>query len=581
MMVAACLLAQSFDSAVVSQGGRKIDPAYYAVPIDGRILLAGNFAEARPNHFHSGIDIKTGGVEGKPLYAVADGYISRVNIAPFGFGRAIYIAHPNGTTSVYAHMQKFSAPVEKVVAERQYSTQRHSGDMYVEANSSSPRFPVKQGQQIGLSGNSGSSAGPHLHFELRESGSQRPLNVAALRIYDIEDDMAPTLVRLHYVELDTVKGVPVQAPPRAIDLVSTSPGNYRLADTAALALGRCGYFVLEATDRKNDTQNTMGIYSVRMKMDGQPHFSFHLNSFLFGETRYVNSLTHYGMQKGQRNEFLRLAVQAGNLLPVYSSVKERGAVMPRSGEEHEMELEVEDDNWNVSKLAFRVKLRGDGRVFSPDAPAGAMPAAIRKVFSHSADGLSISIPADALYEPVFYSQAVDSLAKTGRKLYSPVYTVHDETIPLHTAATISINAPEAPASLRGKLCFVYISADGKCSHASAQWAGGKVTGKVRAFGRYAVTADNVAPTITPSFEEGADLAARQSITFTLRDDFSGVESFTATIDGKWIAFDRKGAVITHEFDGSRFTYDGRQHNLVISVSDAKGNSATLKRSFVR
>lgn len=579
--VAVCLGTQAFDNPTMSQGGRKIDPSYYTAPLEGKILLAGNFAEARTDHFHSGVDIKTDGVEGKPLCAVADGYISRVNISPFGFGRAIYIAHPNGTTSVYAHMQKFTPEVEKLVAERRHATKSHSGDMYTEANAASPRFPVKQGERIGWAGNSGSSSGPHLHFELRESGSQRPLNVAAMKIYDIKDDLHPMIVRLHYVEVDTVKGVPVTSPPRAIDVMSTSAGHYRLADTSVVRLGRCGYFVLEATDRKNETQNTMGIYSVRLKLDAAAHFSFHLNSFLFSETRYVNSLTHYGMQKGEKNEFLRLAVQAGNMLPIYSSVKDRGAIVLRDDDTHEITLEVEDDNWNVSTLSFRVALRADGKVFSPDQPAGSIATQPRKAFSHSAGGLSVSIPADALYEPVFYTQAVDSVTKGKRTMYSPIYTVHDEQVPLHKAATISIAVKDVPANLQSKLTFACIAPDGKYSHALGKYENGRVTGTVRRFGRYAVTVDNSAPTITPSFEDGADLKGKQEISFTLRDDFSGVSYFSATIDGKWIPFEQKGAVITHIFDNTRISYKGGTHNLVITVSDSKGNSTTLKRSFVR
>ncbi|MCD8071946.1 MAG: M23 family metallopeptidase, partial [Alistipes sp.] len=386
-------------SALFGQNVRNAPADFYAPPMNIRLLQSANFAEARTDHFHSGIDYKTGGQEGEPLHAVADGHISRIGVSPTGYGRVLYIDHPNGTTSVYGHMQRFEEDIEQYVRAQRYKQRRHRIDLYPPAD----MFPVTKGQQIGLSGNSGSSLGPHLHFEIHDTHSQRPYNINALGFYPHKDDIPPTLVRLHYIAVDTINGVPVNARPRTYELASASRGVYYSADTSALRLPRTGYFVLEATDRKNDTHNTFGIYGVDMEIDGERTFSYRLDSFLFSDTRYVNSLTHYGMQKGSRNELLRLAVQEGNKLPVYRGVKDRGAVILGDSAVHHVNITAYDDNGNTSTLSFKIRLDDSRNA----ADITGIPVDHKRAFSCSSDGLHVNIPANSLYESIYFRQWVD------------------------------------------------------------------------------------------------------------------------------------------------------------------------------
>ncbi len=210
LLISALLLC----SAPVS--AQHLAPEDYIFPLrDVAGLYSANFGEMRPNHFHSGIDIKTDGVTGKPVLATADGYISRIAVTPGGYGRAIYITHPNGTTSVYGHLSKFRDDIEKYVHEERYRTRRNSINLYPPAD----RFPLKQGEQFAWSGNTGSSAGPHLHFEIRDSRTQRTLNTISSGVIRTRDDIPPRLVKLYYVEVDSVRGVPVHARPRPVELV--------------------------------------------------------------------------------------------------------------------------------------------------------------------------------------------------------------------------------------------------------------------------------------------------------------------------------------------------------------------------
>lgn len=161
--------------------------------------------------------------DGKPVLATADGYISRIAVTPGGYGRAIYITHPNGTTSVYGHLSKFRDDIEKYVHEERYRTRRNSINLYPSAD----RFPLKQGEQFAWSGNTGSSAGPHLHFEIRDSRTQRTLNTISSGVIRTRDDIPPRLVKLYYVEVDSVRGVPVHARPRPVELVEKRPDAMR------------------------------------------------------------------------------------------------------------------------------------------------------------------------------------------------------------------------------------------------------------------------------------------------------------------------------------------------------------------
>ncbi|MCD7968995.1 MAG: M23 family metallopeptidase [Alistipes sp.] len=577
LAVAAALFA-FYPNSAQSQGVADVPKDYYVPPMNLRLLLSANFAEARTDHFHSGIDIKTGGKEGEPLFAVADGYIARIGVSPTGFGRVLYIAHPNGTTSVYAHMQRFEPEVEQYVEQERIRLKKHRVDLYPEPG----MFQVRRGERIGLSGNSGSSLGPHLHFELRDTPSQRVHNVAKLGFYDIKDDIPPMLVRLHYIAVDTVNVVPVNARPRSFELAAASRGVYYLADTTALKLSPCGYFVLEATDRKNDTNNTMGIYGVDMELDGERVFSYRLDSFLFDNTRYVNSFTHYGMQKGSRNELIRLAVQDGNRMPIYRGVKDRGAIICNDDTVRQVKITAHDDNGNTSVLTFRVCL-GSGK--QPVAIPEGIPVDNRRSFSRGGEGLQVSIPANSLYEPIYYRQYTDSVTVNPRtaplRPLTPVYRVHDENTPLHSAMTVSIDVPGESDDF-SRLCIARVSADGKkFSYVGGKYSNGRVSASTRNFGLFTVVRDTKAPTVNPSFANGADLKGQQSISFNVSDDFSGVASYEGEIDGQWIIFEKQGAVITHYFDSSSVNYNGGEHKIVVRVTDNCGNTTAIERTFIR
>ena len=196
----------------------------YVYPLrDVAHYFSANFGEMRPNHFHAGTDFKTDGVEGKPVVSVADGYISRISLSPSGYGLALYVTHPNGTTSVYAHLSRFRDDIHKFVLSERRRQKRSRVDIYCSAD----RFPVKQGEQIALSGNTGSSMGPHLHFEIRQSSDQKSLNIIAQGVVSPKDDIAPYFMKLHYFEVDTIAGIPYHSQPTTYRVYKADNNLYR------------------------------------------------------------------------------------------------------------------------------------------------------------------------------------------------------------------------------------------------------------------------------------------------------------------------------------------------------------------
>ncbi len=199
---------------------QQLDTARYCFPVKNVAgYYSANFGEMRPNHFHSGVDIKTDGTVNKPVVAAADGYISRIFCSPSGYGRALYITHPDGTTSVYGHLLRFAPAVEEYLLAERYRQRKNRIDLYCD----STRFRVKRGEEIARSGNSGSSFGPHLHFEIRDNRTGRTLNTIAAGIIRPKDGIPPYIQRIHYIEVDTVKGVPVEARRHSYDVARSDP----------------------------------------------------------------------------------------------------------------------------------------------------------------------------------------------------------------------------------------------------------------------------------------------------------------------------------------------------------------------
>lgn len=559
--------------------GQQLTPSDYIFPLKGVAgYYSANFGEMRTNHFHSGIDFKTDGVEGKAVVAVADGWVSRIFLSPSGYGRALYITHPNGTTSVYGHLQRFTPEIERFVAEERLRTRSNRVDIPC----GSARFLFRQGEEIGRSGNSGTSFGPHLHFEVRETATQRTLNTIAAGLYRPKDHIPPYIFRLHYVEVDTLRGVPVHAPCRTYEVEKVERERYRLKEEKPLPVGRNGYFVVEVSDRKDEVSNRYGVYRLQEFVDQELRVEYRMDGFSFDRTRYCNAVSFYPLQANSRNEVMRLVKMEGTPRDFYPTLVDRGVLSVEAGARHTLRLVAEDDCGNRSELRFQVVGKADAACFRarPDTLSPIIDR--RYAFRHREDGLSVLIPRYALYESTLYHQRrLEQPLKADSSLVilSPLYRLLDATVPLHRPILVAIET-FVPRELQKHVTLALRNRKGKLTALGGRYEQGAVEAEVSTLGDYFVAADTVAPTVRFPFASGADLRGKRSLTIRLSDNFSGIRHWAAYLDGAWIPFDyhpvRENATLALPD-----TLASGRHRLRILVTDPCGNTADRTIEFFR
>ena len=568
----AFLLFAAIDTGAQAQ---RLDPGDYIYPIrDVARLYAANFGEMRPAHFHAGIDIKTDGAEGKPLVAVADGYVSRVSLAAGGYGRAVYITLRNGTMAVYGHLQRFRDDIEEHVRQERTARRANSVNLWFGPEA----WPVKQGDVIGFSGNSGSSMGPHLHFEIRDTPTQRLYNVVREGVIRPEDNLPPR--SLHYVEVDTLQGVPVRSRMESYAVVREAEGRYRLTREEPVGVGRKGYFVAEVTDRRNGVHNTFGIWRVTASADGIPYFEYRMDGFTHDLSRCCDAVSCYPLQLGSRNEVIRLARLAGAPDCFYPTMEERGLVRTTEGQQRRIRIEAEDDCGNRSSLEFTIRGRSESFRAEPDTAAVAVYPDRTSLVQVGREA-RISIPEGALYEPVFAKpeRRETPQADSGVVVLSPAYRFLSPETPLRHAAAVTIRT-HVPRPLQLQTVLAVRNRKGRLAHVGGTYANGAVTATTYATGDLTVVADTLPPSIRPLFTEGADLSKAEGLRFRVADNFSGIAAWTLRIDGEWVPCDRfpvKGTLV-HFFDNPATR---RKHEVQLSVRDGCGNTAHFRGIFYR
>lgn len=559
---------------------QKLDPAYYDYPLRNVAgYYSANFGEMRPNHFHAGTDFKTDGVEGKPVVAVADGYVSRVSQSPTGYGLALYVTHPNGTTSVYGHLSRFRKDIADFVFSERHRFKQSRVDLYCQAD----QFPVKRGEEIARSGNTGSSQGPHLHFEIRDAKTQKTLNIISQGIVTPKDDISPYIMKVHYVEVDTVRGVPCHSKLATYAVHKANANTYRTAQKSPIKVGRKGYFIIETSDRKNDVANTYGVYNMVAKLDGKAIFEYRNDGFPFDLSRYCNAVSHYPIQRRSRNEVMRAAMLQGSTKYFYPTLVNRGVVTTTEGEERKMEFVITDDCGNTSTLAFDIVGKSNDACFKGEVAEDAIIVEYNRDFAHKVDDvLSVVIAKGSLYESIALDierSDVAIKADSTIKVLSPAYRIHDDNTPLHKSIGL-VFTQDVEERLQPYTVMASVSSGGYLYYSGGRYRHNRLTARTSSFGTFCLVADMTPPTIRPQFEDGQDCRGRDRIAFRLSDNFSGVSSYNVYIDGKWVAIDyaRSRAWVNLKAEGIS---GGKSHNIEIVVKDACGNTAKWQGTIIR
>lgn len=555
--------------SVVSQ--QKAD---FRPPLDIPLVLSGNFGELRTDHFHSGIDFKTQGVSGHKVFAIESGTVSRIKVHPGGYGKALYVDHSNGFTSVYGHLSSYSPAIEKYIKDIQYQRKLHAVDVFPKAG----ELFVEKGDVIALSGNTGSSSGPHLHFEIRRTADQRPLNGLFFN-FPIPDNKPPEISKLVIYPVGDNAHVANSSSPLIIE--PTSHGsNYQVNRKETIQVfGKIG-FGIEVYDYLDGAWNRCGIYSIELRVDGKQYFYSEMDEFSFAESRFINAHIDYFHKKEKQGTIQRLYKLPYNNLSIYKKMVNEGLVEITDTLLHEVVITTTDSYGNTSRLSFNFQGSGsaqrlmmrkdfDGPVLSYNALSG-----------YSNRNIQLSFPSYCFYEDVPFTFA----RTNGRHdLFSDLYHLHKESTPVHKSFSIAITPNKIPEKNRDKLCIVKIEEKDEISFAGGTFENGMVSGTLRSFGKYAIAIDTIRPTITAlNIYPGKDVTMQSDVRFRISDNLSGIESYNGYIDNQWVLFeyDPKNDLLFYEFD-DRFSNTGKNHELEIHLSDPKGNKTVYHTTFYR
>ena len=554
------LLALTASVGVMAQSYPK-----YGQPVDFPIQLSATFGELRPNHLHAGLDIKTQGVEGKKVYAVADGYVSRIGVSPYGYGNVLYVTHNDGYTTVYAHLQRFKGEIAKYVKQYQYKNKKYTSQIYPEKD----QFPVKKGDVIAYSGNTGGSGGPHLHFEIRDA-NERPVNPMFFG-YKIEDSKRPFVKGISVYPLGDESTLEGGSNPVYFSVVESDNGQYGLKDktyvygNGEMSFGICTY------DMVGTSTNKDGPYFYELYLDDELAFQVEADRFSYNEQRYVNSLLDYRHYKEKKTSYVRTETDSNNNLRMIK--KKNGTVTVAEGDTVNVCFKISDYMGNSTTASF--KLVGV-------APAEVeRPVRRRSEYFVKSDGsLNNNITIDdfnvSMEEGTLFR---DEWIQTGHReetgCCSPVYRFGDDGLTTFKKFTLRIR-PEEKWANNSKLYIASIDNNGKVSSLGGKMKNGWMEVKTYTMGEYAIKVDSVAPTVKASnFKDGQSVKALKSLRFKISDDMTGIETYDIYLDDVWVLgqYDAKNNLLYYEFDEKM---KKGTNNVKVVVTDGVGNKKTLR-----
>ncbi|MEZ5040550.1 MAG: M23 family metallopeptidase [Saprospiraceae bacterium] len=551
--------------------GFKVDEPYptdyFGAPVNIPLRLSGTFGELRANHFHSGIDIK--GAIGIPLLAVADGFVFRIKVESGGYGNVLYIKHPNGYTSVYAHMNKFSSAIADYVKSTQYQNQQFEIDLYPEAT----QFPVKKGETIGEMGTTGYSFGPHLHFEIRDSETEKAINPLLFGL-DVPDTQRPQMHQLRVYELNNQ--VETQ---QATSYGLFSKGSWMglKGDTVYVNQANVG-FGLKVYDHMNGVSNWNGIYALDMFVSDSLVYNYTMDAFGFDELRYLNAHLDYEEQVTAKSYFNRTFGLPGNKLSIYKHQQRKGVILVNDKKAVKVVMEAKDVEGNVTRLRFWVKQRQNPKEVTPSAYNYILPYHEENIINNGA--FYVYMPNGTLYENLYlWYESVEDPAKD---IYSNVHHLHDDRTPIHLYYDLAIRPTRLPEELRNKAFIANCTNDNRIVNYGGEWEGGMLKTQVRTLGDFCIMVDTIAPTIQ-MHRFKPDMRTYSEMSFTIKDNVStaGLTKdlrFRGSVDGQWIllVYDLKNNRLTHQFDGRIPT---GEHQLRLEVWDSKGNTRIFEAPF--
>lgn len=541
----------------------------YGKPVDIPIYLSATFGELRPNHLHAGLDIKTQAVEGKKIYAVADGYVSRIGVSPYGYGNVLYITHYDGYTSVYAHLQRFSGEIAKYVKQYQYKNKTFAAQIFPDKD----KFPVKKGDLIAYSGNSGGSGGPHLHFEIRHTDSEKPVNPLYFG-YQIEDNVKPMILGASVYPVGDEAQLEGGIKPMYFSVAGEN-GRYSLKDrpfvyaNGEIAFGICTY------DQVGTSTNKNGPYLYELYLDDVLAFQVEADSFSYSEPRYVNSLLDYRHYKQKKSSYVRTETDPNNRLHMIA-VK-NGTVTVAEGDTVSVCFKISDFAGNTARLRYKLVGVAPVEVERPERR--------RSEYFVKADGsLNSEIIIDDFSvtmekNTLFRDEWIQTGQRDERGCCSRIYRFGDEEMTTFKSFKVRIR-PQEEWARDSRMYIASIDKNGKVSSLGGKMKNGAMEVETRTMGEYTIKIDSAAPKVSASnFKDGQSVKALKSLRFKISDDMTGVDTYNIYLNDAWVLgqYDAKNALLYYEFDDR---IKAGTNKVKVVVTDGAGNTKTLNVKVV-
>lgn len=563
-IVTSCILLSKTTTAQNSdQQGVSRD--YFRFPLDIPMSLAANFGECRTDHFHMGLDIRTNQKENYPVYAAAEGYVFRVYINKNGFGRAIYIKHPNGYTTVYAHLNNFYPALQKYVEEKQYAEQQWEQDFTLTPH----QFTVYKSQFIAHSGNTGSSEGPHLHFEIRDSKTDE--NINPIWFIHVPDDIQPTISSLVWYDRDKST---YEQKPSFIPLKKTIEGFTSIDSVVEMAASNISFGII-ASDKSNTSSFNYGIYEATMQADLDTISHFQLNRISYSNSRYINGCIDYSYKTYTKKYIQYLFPLPGNHLPYFTTLKNKGIINVGDDSIHSIAITVADFNGNNTTIHLNIKRKQPADVSYP--LRNTLKLEPNTIGMLKKNDIQIIFPEKALYDTLYLS--FNRKINNNVNAASPLFSIGTNAVPLHTDITINIKPNRNLNSIeKNKTVVQYLS--GKIKKAlKPNWIKDWAEVKYNNLGNFQLIIDTVPPTIhITGIQDSSNISTTKKIMVKANDAEGEVQYFNAILDSKWLLFYKKGDYFVYDIDEH---CTAGLHTLNCSIEDIAGNVSAKTISFFR
>ncbi|AMC09979.1 peptidase M23 [Lutibacter profundi] len=557
-----------YNAIVFSQGDATLISEYpvnyFKNPLNIPLILSGTFGELRTNHFHAGLDIKTLQKEGLEVVAAAEGYVSRIKISHWGYGKAIYITHPNGYTTVYAHLKKFNKRIESYIKKRQYKKESFE----IQVFPSSTTLPITKNEIIAFSGSTGGFVGPHLHFEIRNTKTEEPINpmLFGMQVNDSKKPRINTLIGYSFGENSQINGI-----EKPTQLIFRKLKNGELLATKIKAFGKIG-FGINAYDQLDGAYNKNGLYSLAMLVNGKKIFEFEASSFSFSESKFINLLIDYERFANLNQRVQKCFIEPENNLSLYTKSINNGYLTIEDGLSYTVEIIAKDFKGNKQKITIPIIGEKNSVLVKKVEKVTPYKIAHKQFNKFNKNGVTIAFPKNTFYKDFYLDFSVnDSIVK-----------VHTPTIPLNKKYTLTFNVSKYTENEKKQVYIAYINKKGGTSYEPTVKKDATFYSSTKKLGKFTLKRDSIKPKVRlHNFKNEQWLTHFKTLKVKISDKESGVKSYRGEIDGEWILmeYNVKNGILTYNFSDKTFTT--AKHNLKITVIDNVGNTNIIKATFFR